>query len=395
VIYPRSSETLAIGYNWTMTARSARRPRPWWLLLPLFALVAVTTGAGAQVANPWTERRVLVIAHAGGENESPHTTPFGYKRAVAHGSEVLEGDLRMTGDDVLIVHHDADVNATTDGTGLVADKTYAELYALDHGYKFTPYQWSCGNCPVEDYIYRGVRTGAVPPPAGFTPEDFTIPTARYLFETFPAHYLDLEIKDVWPASKPAADELIALIDEFDALDRTIIVSFDQPTMDYVNQQLPAANTSPGVAGMTTWFLDPAARLPDDEIVQVPPSFSGITVVTPEFVERAHDEGLAVWVWMDGSGQETYAFYTELIEMGVDGLLVSRPSVARQAVDDAGATWVPPTAPPTTSTTTTSTTAPGSGPSDPDPGPATGTPLGLVTPTAPAAVAVPFRPSFTG
>ncbi|MCU0269018.1 MAG: hypothetical protein MUF83_10250 [Acidimicrobiales bacterium] len=325
------------------------------LTLVVLLVTGLPHGAGATPDNPWLQRRVLVIAHAGGENEAPHETMFAYERAAALGAEVLEGDVRLTKDGVLVVHHDADVDATTDGTGLVADKTYAELFALDHGYKFTPYRWSCGDCPEADYIYRGVRTGAKPPPAGHTPEDFTIPTARQLFEQFPDAWIDLEIKESGEAARRAADALIALIEEFDAADRTIVVSFDQPTVDYVRQQLPEAITSPGVAGLTDWFLG-GAPLTGHAILQVPPSFSGIPVVSPELVQRAHAEGLAVWVWMNEGEQESAEYYQQLLDWGVDGLLVARPGLARQVVDDAGLRYSPATSPTTTATSTTTATA---------------------------------------
>jgi glycerophosphoryl diester phosphodiesterase len=288
-------------------------------------------------------------------------------------------DVRLSGDDVLVVHHDADVDATTDGTGLVADKTYAELFALDHGYKFTPYQWSCGSCPEEDYVYRGVRTGAVPPPPGFTPEDFTIPTAEQLFQTFPDTWLDLEIKETGAAGQAAADALIALVRKYDAADRTVIVSFDQPTVDYVRAQMPEAITSPGVDGITNWFLG-GQPLTGHAILQVPPFFGDIPVVTPDFVAKAHADGLAVWVWMDAKEQESAAFYAELLAMGVDGLLVSRPGVARQVVDDAGLAYDPTRAPPPPSPTTV---------------PAAPTATAAPAVSSPAASGATATPSFTG
>ena len=333
-------------------------------------------GAGAQGVNPWLERRVRVIAHAGGEDEAPHETMFAYKQAHLLGAEVLEGDVRLTGDGVLVVHHDDDVDATTDGTGLVIDKTYAELFALDHGYKYTPYDWSCGDCPEEDYLYRGVRTGTKAPPAGYAPEDFTIPTAEQLFRTFPDTWLDLEIKEEGAAARAAADALIALVRAYDAADRTVIVSFDQATVDYVRQQMPEAITSPGIDGITNWFLA-GQPLTGHAILQVPPFFGAIPVVTPDFVARAHADGLAVWVWMDSKEQESAEFYAELLAMGVDGLLVSRPSVAREVVDAAGLTYVPTVAPPDGTVTPTTTAPDGSTPT-------TGTPATSAPATAAAA-----------
>jgi glycerophosphoryl diester phosphodiesterase len=337
-------------------------------------------GAGAQPVNPWLDRRVLVIAHAGGEDEAPHETMFAYERAHALGAEVLEGDVRLTGDGVLVVHHDADVDATTDGTGLVIDKTYAELFALDHGHKFTPYRWSCGDCPEEDYVYRGVRTGATPPPAGYAPEDFTIPTAEQLFRTFPDAWLDLEIKEEGPAARAAADALIALVREYDAADRTVIVSFDQATVDYVRQQMPEAITSPGVDGITNWFLF-GQPLTDHSILQVPPYFGDIQVVTPEFVARAHADGLAVWVWMDAKEQESAEFYGELLAMGVDGLLVSRPGLARDVVDAAGLAYSPAGTP--------------AGPTAPAPAALTTAPVAAAAATSAPAAAAATAPRYAG
>lgn len=304
------------------------------------AVVAPAPAVGDEPANPWSTRRVLAIAHAGGEDEAPHSTMYAFKRAAALGVEVLEGDVRLTGDDVLVVHHDATVDATTDGTGRVDEKTYAELHALDHGYKFTPYRWSCGDCPEEDYVFRGVRTGAKPAPAGYGAEDFTIPTAESLLTTFPDLYLDLEIKESGEPARRAADALIALVEKYDAADRVVFVSFDDAIVQYVRDTYPDAMTSPGLQGVTDFYLNRTPQ-PQHGILQVPPTYGAIQVVDEDFVADAHAAGLAVWVWMDTKEQESAAFYRQLLEWGVDGILGSRPSVARQVIDDAGLTYVPP------------------------------------------------------
>ena len=44
------------------------------------------------------------------------------------------------------------------------------------------------------------------------------------------------------------------------------------------------------------------------------------------------EGFAVWVWMDDTDrQENATFFADLLDRGVDGLLVARPSVALDVV----------------------------------------------------------------
>ncbi len=339
------------------------------VLVVAVALLAPSRPSGAGTTNPWLHRRVLSIAHAGGENEAPHETLFAYKRAHALGTDVLELDVRLTGDDVLVVHHDADVDATTDGTGLVADKTYAELFALDHGYKFTPDRWSCGNCPAEDYVYRGVRTGDRPPPAGYEADDFTIPTVDTLFSTFPDTYFDIEIKEQGEPARAAARALADAIVDHGLEEQVVVVSFDQAIVEYFRTLLPDVDTSPGVAGVQQFFFDRKPQ-PDHEILQVPPTYdlegTTVTVVSEEFVDDAHEAGLAVWVWMNGRDEENAEFYRALLDMGVDGILGAAPSVARQVIDESGLAWdgtdpaptTTTTPPSTTSTTSTTTTPPG-------------------------------------
>src|SRR6478609_7063776 len=75
-------------------------------------------------ANPWLERRVLDIAHAGGEDEAPAETLFAYEQAHRAGAEVLEGDVHLTADGTLVALHDATVDRTTNGQGAIADLTF-------------------------------------------------------------------------------------------------------------------------------------------------------------------------------------------------------------------------------------------------------------------------------
>lgn len=351
--------------------------------------------AAAPEENPWLSRRVLSIAHAGGENEAPNETLFAYKRAAALGSDVLEMDVRLTGDDVLVVHHDDTVDRTTDGTGRVADKTYDELFALDHGYKFTPDRSACDDCPLDQYTYRGVRTGDTAPPPGYEADDFTIPTVEKIFDTFPDALLDIEIKQSGADGQAAADELARLIDVYGRADRTVVVSFDDAIVDYFASVAPDVATSPGTDGVTAFFLDRQPQ-PEHRILQVPPEYdvggTTVTVVTQEFVDDAHTAGLAVWVWFNGRSQENAEFYEQMIDLGVDGILGAAPQVARDTIDRLGVGWDPsdPEPPP----------SPGPEPS-PEPAPAPPAPAGPTgtppsSPTgAPPAQPVSGSPDYTG
>ncbi len=63
----------------------------------------------------------------------PENTLRSFVAAQQAGLDVIELDLHLSKDGALVVMHDTDVDRTTDGSGAIADKTLAELRALDAG----------------------------------------------------------------------------------------------------------------------------------------------------------------------------------------------------------------------------------------------------------------------
>ncbi len=74
---------------------------------------------------------MLIYGHRGARGEAPENTLAGFHRALAAGASRVELDLRLSSDEELVVIHDETVNRTTDGRGLVAHKSVAELARLD------------------------------------------------------------------------------------------------------------------------------------------------------------------------------------------------------------------------------------------------------------------------
>ena len=285
--------------------------------------------------------RPIVIAHAGGDFEAPHSTLFAYTEAALRGVDVLELDVMLTADRVLVVQHDDTVDRTTEATGPVRERTFAELRELDNAYWFSGGTWSDHGLPDEAYVYRGMRSGAVPPPAGYAPDDFAVPSFREVAEAFPDHVLDVEIKI--PRDAAGAPDLAwaiegaqVLAEEIADLGRTdsvIVVSFDVEALAAFRRFAPDVATSPGLATLVDWYVGlPVTFAPTDVAFQVPPVYAGVEVLTPDVVARAQAEGFAVWVWMDDTDrQENAPFFADLLDRGVDGLLVARPSVALEVV----------------------------------------------------------------
>lgn len=79
---------------------------------------------------------MLVIGHRGAAAVAPENTVAGVERAFADGSDAVEVDVRLSGDGRLVVVHDATVDRTTDGRGVVADMTATEIRSLDAGARF-------------------------------------------------------------------------------------------------------------------------------------------------------------------------------------------------------------------------------------------------------------------
>jgi len=305
----------------------------------------VTPPEASTVADLLALDRPIVIAHAGGDFESPHSTMYAFTEAALVGTDVLEMDVMLTADRQLVVQHDDTVDRTTEATGPVRDLSYEQLSALDNAYWFSGDVWSDQSLAPEAYVFRGMRTGDVPPPAGYTPDDFRVETFRSVATAFPDHVLDVEIKipngaDGQPDlawAYEGAKELAAEIDELGRTDSVIVVSFDVSVLEAFRAAAPDVATSPGLDTLVTWYTGGEVTFAaSDKVFQVPPFYGGVEVLTADVVARAQAEGFAVWVWMDDTTtQENADFYRVLLDRGVDGLLVSRPAVATALAVTAG------------------------------------------------------------
>ncbi|MEV7127327.1 glycerophosphodiester phosphodiesterase family protein [Streptomyces sp. NPDC093260] len=76
----------------------------------------------------------LTIGHRGVMGVEPENTLRSFVAAQQAGLDAIELDLHLSKDGALVVMHDAEVDRTTDGSGAIADKTLAELRALDAGH---------------------------------------------------------------------------------------------------------------------------------------------------------------------------------------------------------------------------------------------------------------------
>lgn len=74
-----------------------------------------------------------ICAHRGASDTHPENTLAAFREAIRLGVHMIEFDVALTKDNQLVLMHDATVDRTTDGTGLVSELTLAEVKKLDAG----------------------------------------------------------------------------------------------------------------------------------------------------------------------------------------------------------------------------------------------------------------------
>ena len=289
------------------------------------AFAALATAAPAAAQNPWFGQRVLNFAHQGAEFERPSNTMYAFERARAGGADVLELDIHTTADGEIVAIHDSTVDRTTNGTGYVYDMPLAELQKLDAAHNFIPGRNAVRDQPASSYPLRGVRTGERPPPPGHTPDDFRVPTLKEVFDAFPDVPINIEIKGRSEGDAASyvrnAEALAAFLNASGRTSDVIVVSFHDEAVDRFHQLAPRIPIAPGLAKVAAYFQSGVPLGEGYVALQVPPEFEGIRVMTPEFVQRAHDDGYAVHVWIDSS-DENAEFYDSLIGMCADAIMTA-------------------------------------------------------------------------
>lgn len=290
-------------------------------------LVALAAPAAAHAAaNPWLERRPLNIAHQGGEHEAPSNTMYAFRTALATGADVLETDVHLTADGHVVAIHDETVDRTTNGSGSIEDMTLAQVKALDAAHWFVPDRGATRNA-APNYVFRGVRTGQRPPPAGFSPDDFAVTTLDELLTAFPGVLTNIELKPTARMTGRLELAVAQLLARHGRTTDVIVVSFLDHSTELFKLLAPDVHTAVGTVQAGLFKLSAEGALPGlpnprYQALQVPIAFNGVAVTNEDFVANAHANQLAVHVWTINDRAEM----EHLLAIGADGVMTDRPSV---------------------------------------------------------------------
>ena len=299
-------------------------------LVAALALALLLPAAPAAAQNPWLEKRVLNIAHQGGEDEFPSNTLYAFKRSVRAGADMLELDVGVTRDGAVVVSHDTTLGRTTNGSGTIASRTLAQIRRLDGAYWFArggadAYRHDRAR---RAYKLRGIATGRRKPPRGFTRHDFRVPTLREVMAAFPRTPINIEIKGRTRRETDAEyvrnAEVLARQLAHTVRRDLIVVSFKQPAVDRFHALAPAIPVAPGVEGAAAFLLGGGS--PGEGVVafQLPITYQGLAVTTAPNVAKAHAAGYAWHTWLSDDG-ESPATWRTLIDQCVDGVMTARPA----------------------------------------------------------------------
>ncbi|MGJ5749720.1 glycerophosphoryl diester phosphodiesterase [Streptomyces puniciscabiei] len=191
----------------------------------------------------------LTIGHRGVMGVEPENTLRSFVAAQNAGLDLIELDLHLSKDGALVVMHDAEVDRTTDGTGPIADKTLAELRALDAG--------RGERVPVFEEVLDAVRTP-----------------------------LQAEIKDV-----AAARALAAVMHERDLIGRVQVSSFHDDAIAEIARLVPGVRTALIAGRYGTDVVERAVAVGAATLCL------NIRRLTLEVVEHARASGLRIIGWV--------------------------------------------------------------------------------------------------
>ena len=233
--------------------------------------------------------RPLVIAHRGASAYRPENTLAAYELAVAQAADMIEIDLHSTRDGAVVVAHDAELGRLG-GRGEIGEATLAEVRALDAG--------GGQRVPTLDEVLDGFGS--------------RIPFNLELKQGTRAPYAGL------PALAVAAVLARGL------LGQTLFSSFYDPVLHDLRRQSARARIALLVSRRSSQGWVERARALDAEAVN-----PELPLVDRAFVERAHGEGLAVYVFTVDPPAEMQ----RLLELGVDGLFTNVPDRMRGLLDE--------------------------------------------------------------
>ena len=205
----------------------------------------------------------IILGHRGASGHAPENTLEAFKLAMDMGAEGFELDVHLSKDGELVVIHDETVDRTTDGTGLVVEKTLAELKQLD----------ACKGMEA----YRGAR----------------IPTLREVYELIrdTDHIVNVEIKTDDIFYPQIEEKCLALEAEMGMKGRIVYSSFNHYTIANLRRLDP--NVQLGVLYMSGLY-EPWNYARQVGVQYIHPIY--VNLLIPGLAQGCRENGIGINAW---------------------------------------------------------------------------------------------------
>lgn len=225
-----------------------------------------------------------------------------FRRAVREGYHYLETDVHATSDGVVVVHHDPELDRTTDTSGVIANLPWRIVKRAKIGGREPV-------CRLED-----------------------------LLDEVPGALLNLDVK-----AETAIEPLVTTLRRTNAFTRVCVASFSEARLIKVRRSAgEGLLTSMGVGAIARlWAAGRFPRLSTrlgntryQPVAQVPVRQGALTVVDRRMIAYARNRGIEVHVWTVDDPAQMH----RLLDLGVDGIMTDHPDVLKRVLRERGS-WV--------------------------------------------------------
>ncbi|WP_226669808.1 glycerophosphodiester phosphodiesterase [Metabacillus litoralis] len=265
-----------------------------------------------QSKSPIPDEKILNVAHRGASAYAPEHTLVSYQMGKKMKGSYIEIDLQMTSDGHLIAMHDERVDRTTNGTGLVKNKTLNEIKELDAG------SWYNEKYPqYAKKEYEGIK----------------VPTLEEVFKTFGRgsnYYIETKSPTVYPGME---EKLLKLLEEYNLTggngrsSHVILQSFSSESLKkihHLNENIPLVQlisySNTGI--LTEWQLASIKEY----AIGIGPSFKKID---QEYVKKVRQSDLHIHPYTINSKEDM----EKAIKWGVTGIFTNHPDVFQQVLKE--------------------------------------------------------------
>lgn len=270
----------------------------------LVALLCVACGAQttptptAAPTGGGTVSKTILVAHRGAAGLAPENTLVAFERGIAEKADAVECDVHLSKDGELVVMHDPSLSRTTDGSGNIGDVSFAEIRKLNAAAKWT-------GSPV-------------------APQK--VPTLQELVDLINRRVaLQVEVKVKPDGSRyPGIEQkVIDVLRKAGMIDKTVIISFNWPTLQEIKKIEPKLKTG----ALSSGFADPVAVAQQVKAVGADYFAPDKKYLNAELLSALHAQGIAGGAWTVDDPAEM----RKLLALAPDFLTTNRPDLLRQAL----------------------------------------------------------------